>query len=99
MAGVDWLAGYGALLATILAIFQFIQWHSASQPFRFSIYDADEYRNSVRFEATITNVSSHKIYVESAWIGFTYRSWCKPWVRTLFEGDSLKSINGNQQKA
>jgi hypothetical protein len=75
---LDPVALYGAVLATTVAVIQYIQWKTAREVLTFKIYEkASSFPAPI--DATITNISSHVIDLEFVGIGWSFRSYSRPW--------------------
>jgi hypothetical protein len=85
----DAIAIYGAVLATALAAIQYRQWKSAQEILTFKIYEKP-FNFPAPIDATITNITSHMVYLEFVGIGYSYRSYWKPWKITFLGLNSMK---------
>ena len=74
----DPVALYGAALATTLAVIQYRQWKSAQEVLAFKIYEKPT-TFPAPIDATITNITSHTIYLEFVGIGYSFRPYLRPW--------------------
>lgn len=74
----DAFATYGAVLATMLAVIQYRQWGIAQEILTFKSFE-NPVPVPALILATITNITSHIVYLEFVGIGYSYRSYSKPW--------------------
>ena len=87
----DGLAIYGAVLATIIAIVQIVDWRSKRRPF--SVTALPELERDEAIELEITCKTEHPTEVTFVGIGYTYQPWKKPWIREAAEVVELKKIS------
>jgi len=85
----DVIAIYGAVLATVLAVVQYRQWKIAQEILSFKIYEKP-LTFPAPIDATITNITSHIVYLEFVGIGYSYRSYWSPWRVSFLGINSMK---------
>ena len=91
MASFDWLAIYGAVLATLLGVLQMMESRRASRSLRVKWYDV-EYDTGGELWGAITNVSANTIYINELFLGSSYRPWRKPWLEQGFEAIGVNMV-------
>jgi hypothetical protein len=79
MGAGDWIAIYGALLATILAFIQVNQWRKSQELIAVRLQDEFDFSDANRINLTLTNVSQIPLYIDFVGIGLSFRPWLMPW--------------------
>ena len=95
----DWAGVYGAFLASVLGVAQWIQWHRSQNLLLLvntTIHEFGRtYAKTSDIEIAITNRSSLDIYVHACWAGYSARNWKSPWRREVIEAFGPSAIDEN----
>lgn len=80
----DALAGYGAVVATVVAIMQIGSYFEQKIFLKARIY-AEIDLPSKHLEISLTNLSDHNLSFDFIGLGYFYRPWFAPWLRRNYE--------------
>ena len=100
MSAGDIVAVYGAVLASALAVLQYLQWRKSSEIFAVRVYDEFCELGKSDIELSISNLTFHEVETLFAGIGIGYRPWLRPWKRRHLDIVGLRRVEedgvGNQ---
>ena len=92
--GISDLIGiYGAILASSLAVIQYLQWRHSQERFAIDVYDEFSAPPN-QVEIMITNLSPSKAYVKFVGIGIGCRTWLRPWKLSSLDLVGMNACDG-----
>lgn len=95
---VNAVAVYGAIVASGVAVVQWIQWRESRNDISIVNATVFEFGRMAALETDnelhITNRSGLEIFVHNCWVGHSLRRWSSPWRREIAEATTMFAING-----